>query len=143
MYLRNRLERPEQQLVYQTIMYDIGLLRLLLHFIKYLYSVTSRPDAIASLKPLETYIGRTFSDLHVIFRLACCGNNYNKERILHEGASELLVLSLSSHGRFMDVELETLKELLESKHHAGQNITRFDNILELVKVFEELEPKTL
>lgn len=90
-------------------MYDIGLVRLLLQFIKYLYEITMRPKAISGLKPLESYIGRTFRDMHVIFRLSCAGNSYNKERVLKEGASELLTLSLSSRSRFMDVELETLK----------------------------------
>lgn len=59
-YLKNKLEEPELKLTYQTIMYDIGLVRLLLHFIKYLYEITMRPAAIRGLKPLESCIGRTF-----------------------------------------------------------------------------------
>lgn len=73
--------------MYQTMMYDIGLVRLMLQFLKYLYQITTMPRVISSLKPLESPIGRSFRDLHIIFRLSCVGNNYNKERILREGAS--------------------------------------------------------
>jgi hypothetical protein len=119
----------EQKLTYQTIMYDIRLVQLLLDFIKYLYNLTLKQSAKEHLMPIETHIAKIFKELHIIFRLSCSNNSYNKEMVLKEGASQLLILSLKSRSRFVDVELDTLREILQSNQYAEESVARPSEII--------------
>jgi hypothetical protein len=117
-YLKAMLEDPNKRMTFQTIMYDIRLVQLLLDFIKYLYNLTLKQSAKEHLMPLEIHIAKIFKEMHIIFTLSCSNNSYNKQMILKEGASELLILSLKSKSRFVDVELDTLREILMSSQCA-------------------------
>jgi hypothetical protein len=85
-YLKAMLEDPNKRMTFQTIMYDIRLVQLLLDFIKYLYNLTLKQSAKEHLMPLEIHIAKIFKEMHIIFTLSCSNNSYNKQMILKEGA---------------------------------------------------------
>jgi hypothetical protein len=78
-YLKAMLEDPNKRMTFQTIMYDIRLVQLLLDFIKYLYNLTLKQSAKEHLMPLEIHIAKIFKEMHIIFTLSCSNNSYNKQ----------------------------------------------------------------